>query len=230
MVVPTGGPPLEIDFHGNPNIGPERLFAFEGGYRVEPTRGLLFDLATFYNIHTNMDAFPRGGAHFVFPPVPHLLGTSSVYNGLNGSSYGAELAATWKVTEAWKLQGSYSYTGVNLHSTVANNSAAQIAGVEYSTPFHMAQIRSYYDITKDIEFNAAVYANSGIHSQTAAPSIGSLVRMDLNLVWRPWKNAELTAGVRNLLDNRHPEFQDRFSRNTQSEVPRSFFVEFGVGF
>jgi hypothetical protein len=48
--------------------------------------------------------------------------------------------------------------------------------------------------------------------------------------WKPCPEVELSAGVRNILDNRHPEGQNNIFTGVANEVPRTFFVELQVSF
>ena len=49
-------------------------------------------------------------------------------------------------------------------------------------------------------------------------------RADLYVTWKPRENLELTAGVANIFDDRHPEFSSS-SVFVNSEVPRTFYAQ-----
>jgi iron complex outermembrane receptor protein len=91
-------------------------------------------------------------------------------------------------------------------------------------PQNQFNLRSYVDLTKDLEFNGALYyVEQTSHTGGIVPlTTPSYVRLDLGLTWRPTKSIELSLWGQNLLDNRHSEF---FSFHTQflTEVPRGMF-------
>ena len=87
------------------------------------------------------------------------------------------------------------------------------------------QVRSYLDVTKNLEFNAGAYYVENL----AGPGIPSYVRVDLGMTWRPQKDMELTVGVQNLLDDRHPEFGGQFGV-ASSEIQRTVYAQFLVRF
>ena len=124
-----------------------------------------------------------------------------------GESYGAEVAVTWRVSANWRLEGSYSFVQVQLHGEILQTPGEQ------STPHNMAQLRSYYNVTQDLEFNAALYYVDEAPARLAE----SYLRLDLGVTYRPTDHLELAVWGRNLLDASHREFSGR------DEVERSAY-------
>ena len=56
-----------------------------------------------------------------------------------------------------------------------------------------------------------------------AMNIPSYVALDLHLAWHPLKNLEIAIIGRDLLDNRHPEFNSTSIATLSTEVERSVF-------
>ena len=55
------------------------------------------------------------------------------------------------------------------------------------------------------------------------------VRVDLGLTWRPKPDVELSLGVQNLLDDRHPEFGGQFATEA-TEMQRAIYGQFSIRF
>lgn len=205
------GSPLGLNrLFGNPNADAEQLNAYELGYRIEPTKRLSFDLATFYNQYHNLlrfvtnSSFPQGPTIVVFP--------QTVENSGSADTFGVELSTTWKVTDSWRLMAGYSYLHVDLHP---NDRAFQ------GNPEQQVQLRSYLDLPWNMEFNSAIYY---VDRQTAASGLGTAtipayIRLDLGLVWHPTKSLEIGVWGQNLIDDQHAEFPSLKS-SVQTEIPR----------
>jgi len=208
-----------ISLFGNPNIDAEKLIAYELGYRIEPTKRLSFDIAGFYNQYDDLLRFVPGpsfmqGSVTVFP--------QTMQNSGSAETFGAELSAQWKVTDAWRLVASYSW----LHAEVRPNDPAF-----QGNPQHQVQLRSYLDLPGNLELNNAVYY---VDRQVAASGLGTAtipayVRVDAGLVWHPSKSVEIGIWGHNLLDDRHPEFPSLKS-SVQTEIPRSIVGKITVRF
>lgn len=220
-VVPLQPLPFAAAYVGNRDLKSEQLLALESGYRAEPVSNLSLDLVGFLNFHHGVvEALPSGAPGMGFSPVPHLVNAVSPQNAANGISYGAEVATRWKVSDQFTLAASYSYLCMSLTTDEGIQGSAPGTNTDRSSPSHQAQVRAYYDITRDLQVNAATYFVGTVEN----PHISSYLRTDLNVVWKMHKNAELQAGVRNLFDPQHPEFIDNEVRMTGNEVPRTFFV------
>src|SRR5690606_40950430 len=110
-------------------------------------------------------------------------------------------------TPDWRLEASYS----RLHTRI---DGPVLPYEETGTPEQLAQLRSYVDITPDLELNAAVY-HVGEVPLTGIPEY---TRADLGLAWRPRPGLELSAWGQNLLDASHREA-------SAAEVPRGVYLQ-----
>jgi iron complex outermembrane receptor protein len=217
---PTGptGPVGQLGLIGNDRLDAEELLAFEAGYRVRPTPTVSIDLAGFYNRYDRLRGLRSLPPAFnPVPPPAVVVLDQQVANVMDGHSYGAEAAVTWQATEQLRLVGSYTWLDVDLRGGVAEDRQY----FENSSPRHQAQLRSYLTVTRDLELNAALYYAERLRTN----DVPSLLRLDLNVTWRPTPDLELTAGVQNLLDDYHAEFTDSHVALRRSEVPRTLFVQ-----
>jgi iron complex outermembrane receptor protein len=213
---PPVGPPVLVALLPTADLKSEELIAYELGYRVEPAKHLAFDLTGFYNTYQNLHVTTAGAARLEATPAPlHVLSPlEGSYNG-SGVTYGVELQAQWRVTDSWRLTAGYTW----LHMRLAANNAA-----ERASPAHQFNLRSYVDLTKDLELNSVVYY---VNQTTQAPFGGPVttpayVRLDLGVTWRPTKQLELSVWGQNLLDDRHAEFTS-LQTSFVTEIPRSVF-------
>jgi iron complex outermembrane receptor protein len=221
-VDPQSGLPLELDITGNNQLYSEQLVAYEVGYRSQVTKTFSVDAAAFYNVYDNLLSFsPQAPQVVNTVNGPLVLIDAPRNNKRRADTYGLELAANWNVMDNWRLAASYTWLNVMVHSSSSDHSPQPESATEDNVPRNQAQIRSYFDLTRDLEFNAAAYYVENL----AAANIPSYVRVDLGLTWRPIKGAELTAGVQNLLDDRHKEFDGQFGV-TSTEMQRAVYLQF----
>ncbi len=140
-------------------------------------------------------------------------------NSGEAATYGVELASTWEIADNWVAMGSYSFLEIDF-SSVAGSDA------EGKSPRHKFDIRSYLDITDDLEFNSALYYVDTIPNEGAS----AYFRLDLGFTWRPAPNLELSFWGQNLLDDKHLEFGDDQFQALPLEVPRSFYAQLTLRF
>ncbi len=209
----------QLIIRGNPEINSEQLIAYELGYRFNPTNNLLVDTSLFYH---DYDQLRSTETRFQPYPVPTIL--YELENKMFGNTYGLELASHWQVTEAWKLIGSYSYLYTHLDIT-ADSNYTEFELLEHNSPTNQASLRSLWNITDNIELDAALYYVGEVESQKAA----EYNRFDLRLGWQASKNLAISLGGRNLFDSQHSEFGGFSGKNNfpiySSEIPRSYYLQ-----
>ena len=114
---------------------------------------------------------------------------------------------------------SYSFLDIDVTSVDGNSE-------EGESPRHQFNIRSYLDITDDLELNSALYWVDTIPDEGAS----SYVRLDLGLTWRPAPNVEVAVWGQNLLDDKHLAFGDDLFRALPLEVERSVYAQVTLRF
>ena len=92
---------------------------------------------------------------------------------------------------------------------------------EGDTPAQQLHARSFWTISPKVSFDAAFYY-VGELSKRSTPSY---TRTDVRLGWRPIPMLDLGAGVRNLFDDKHLEYQSGSDTEDTFEVERSLFGE-----
>jgi iron complex outermembrane receptor protein len=154
-------------------------------------------------------------------PIPRVILPLNLTNNTKVDSYGIETAATWRVRDNWRLLAAYSFLYLDAHgggSSVADQGS--VTDIETATPKNQFHLRSYYELTRNIELNAGLYYVDSV-LQYDTPSY---IRVDAGVTWRANANMSLRAWVQNVFDNRHREFGS-IPYNPASEIERAAFVQ-----
>jgi iron complex outermembrane receptor protein len=214
--------PAEATVEGNPDHDSEKLVAYEAGYRIQPTKRVSIDLSVYYNNYTRLESLesqaPRPGATVIFP--------STFANNIRGDTYGGEIAANLQVTDRWRLAASYSLLHATFERVPGSNDTTSAAADAGSSPRNQAQLHSYWDITRRLHFNTGVYFTGSVPEY----NVPAFTAVDLNVMWEPVDAMEVTVGVMNLLQNRHPEFGTSYGQGFADQVPRTIFAQFSYRF
>lgn len=179
--VDIGGVNVPLAVTGDPNLKPEKLLAWELGYRWQPADRWLLEVALFDNDYQRL-----------IEPAPGIFGAFT--DAGTGRTWGMDINASAQFTDRWRVEGSWSTLRVDVGGPVYTFE-------ERSSPRHLAQLRSYLDIGEYGEFNAAWYHVDEI-PQNAIPAYD---RLDLGLAWRLGAATRLELWGQNLLDAHHVE-------------------------
>ncbi len=214
---PDGTPVIVVVF-GSANAKSEVLRAYEFGYRVQSSRKLSLDLATFYNTYHHLTSFEPGPPFFETATPPHLVVPIYYSNLLRGKTSGLEASVNFNVTNHWKLQGSYSFLRMRLQRDAASQDTVS-EGTAGDNPQHQFQLHSYFKLPRNFELDTALYHVSRLAGQP----VPGYTRLDARLGWHVRENVELSLGLQNLLDKQHPEFDTIGVAVIPSQVRRSFY-------
>ena len=197
----SGGPPsgifVPLTVTGDRDLDSEELTAWEAGYRVKVSQRLMIDTAAFYNDYRKIIGAPT-------------TGVGAFANSASADSYGVEVAATWQAADNWRIESSYSFLKVDVDGDVR----IDILG---DAPRNQFQIRSYLDLSKDLELNAGLYYNDNVPAYDA----DAYLRLDVGVTWRPAVHVELSVVAQNLLDPSHRESNDVLFQDSPTEIERS---------
>ncbi|MCH7978544.1 MAG: TonB-dependent receptor [Acidobacteria bacterium] len=91
-VIPNPQGPLTIlSLLGNLDVESETVLAYEMGYRYQPSPHVSLDVATFYNLYSDLLSTEPASPFFESsPPPPHLVVPLRFDNRLEGETYGLE--------------------------------------------------------------------------------------------------------------------------------------------
>jgi iron complex outermembrane receptor protein len=137
----------------------------------------------------------------------------------SGHVYGVEEAASWNVTNNWRLMGCYTYLMMDLSEPPTNT--ASLSATEALAPKNQFSIRSYWNVTDRLQWDNMLYYVSAIESP-----VDAYFRYDTRIGWQVQPGVEASLIGRNLFDSAHPEFTDL----PQTQEPRSVLARITLKF
>jgi iron complex outermembrane recepter protein len=203
------GMPLLAFVIGNPDFKSEILTAYEIGYRVKPCNRLSLDFTAYYNHYDDMRTLEVGSPYpSAGPPFPHLVLPITVENLAKARSYGAELAATWIVSDRWRVMGGFSCIRNNFYHLPSSTDTSQQDVFEEHPPRNQYTVRSYLDLGKNTELDAILYCVDSSFGNSGALRVSGYKRLDLRLGWHPKPGLEVSFGGRNVFGHARREYGD----------------------
>ncbi|MBI4664104.1 MAG: TonB-dependent receptor [Verrucomicrobia bacterium] len=212
-----GGPfPLFLTGSGDAAVRSHTMLAYEAGYRIQPKDHLSLDLAAFYNDYDDFNIGRAGTPFFEPAPTPHLVLPFTTTSGGKGRGYGVEAATQWRLTDWWRLSGSYSFLKIELRDFPSG-----LEG-EGKDPRHQATLRSAMDLPANLELDFwGRYVG-----ELPIFGIDPYFDLDVRLAWQPHKNLELAIVGQNLIEARRFEFApNEFDRTIGTAVQRGVYVQ-----
>ena len=197
---------------------PEKLLAYELGYRLQPTSRLFLDIVAFYNRYTDLLSL-EPGAPFTeaTPPPGRVIVPFLLRNKLHGETYGVELAADWQPFDWWRVSGTYTFLQLNLTPDQDSLDTSTAGSTEGSSPHHQVSVRSFVTLPGHVEFDLVWRYVDHLPSQ----NIDSYHSLDARLGWRPLPHLSVAVVGQNLLTDHHAEFGGGSSGVT--EIERSVY-------
>lgn len=202
----VNGLPFLARFNPNPNFAPEQLNGYELGYRRLFGKKVSLDIAGFYNHYHDLfdEEFAGPIALEDNPPPPHLLLPAQFRNGLEGYTKGIEIAPEWRVTDRWRLRGSYSFLYMDLERSPNSGDIGTIPQIVGASPQHEAWVQSSLDLSKTLQLDLTyryVSALPAPNQMIPAYSTG-----DVHFAWRFRTGWEWAVVGQNLLQPWHAEY------------------------
>jgi iron complex outermembrane recepter protein len=225
--------PTLVTVLGNGHMRPEKVTAFETGYRWQPTQRVNLDIAAFYNLYGDLGTvdqlLPRllGGV----PNLPVEFG-----NEAKGHGYGIELAAGWQASRWLSFRSAYTWQRTELSRDPTSSDTTTIA-YQNSIPKHEVYLRSSATITPTVALDVtARYVGRLNLSAANTPlvtlmDINSYLALDLRLGWHVTDRLLLELIGQNLNRSHHIEFQDFGpTRAATAQIPRAAIARITVQF
>jgi len=171
---------------------PEKLIAYELGYRAQPSSNTSISIATFYNVYQDLrsaEFSPTGGLPLTFE------------NGMQGDTYGIEVWGNYRVNDWWRLTA-----GVNwLHENLGfKPGSSQIGGIEIAgdDPNFQYSVRSTMNLSETVALDLSLRKIGAL----PAPFSPSYVELDGRIGWNVSKSLEISLRGLDLLHRNHVEF------------------------
>ncbi len=217
LVSATG--PVFVRLIPDPAFVPEKLTAYQAGYRVQPAAPMFLSLASFYNRIDDVlsteatPAFTEPAADPVRVVIPVTFG-----NGLEGASYGAELSADVRPGARWRLTGSYSLLVIQLSKKPGSGDVSQERRNEGQSPRHQLQVQSSVDLPRGWMIDAFLRHISRL----PASQVPAYTTFDLRAAWRATPALEVALAGQDLGQAHHLEWPSGASANI--EIRRSAYL------
>jgi iron complex outermembrane recepter protein len=207
-------------FSGDPNLAPQHSITYELGARGHYFGKLDVNANLFWQNIDDVYTFqPRLGP----PGLMHF----ELENNTRAGIYGAELDAKYALSKSLSLLGNYTY------EQLAWSGGAGIWQKDaMSPPHHKFMLGARYDPIADLHLSSHLYFVDSVEAPNpsfpfVSRDIDRYFRLDLRAEYEFWnKQASLSVGVRNLLDDHHPEGTTLFLNN--AEVPRMIYAELRI--
>ena len=199
------------------------LMAYELGYRTSLLdRRLQFAINGYWHELWDVTTLsPRFG--------PPGLIKQSLANRASESLYGVELESRYALTPATTLLGNYTYQQLNWESEAPYRDRDLV-----SPPKHKFMLGVRHDLTDDLHVAAHAWWVDAVQAPNSknpfvAREIDPYWRLDLSLEYEFWNDdAALSVGVRNLIDDHHPEGGTLFLN--RADTPRMIYAQLRLTF
>ena len=171
---------------------PEKLTAYELGYRAQPSPSAAISISTFYNVYTDLrsvETTPR-----TFYPVMFA-------NEMAGHTYGAEVWGNYRLTDWWRLTAGANWLHESLHFQPGSS---QIGGTALAgdDPTYQASVGSTIDLTREWLLNVNLRRIGALPNPTSP----AYTEADARISWDVSRWAEISLTGSNLLHAHHLEF------------------------
>ena len=178
---------------GDPDFKPEKVTAFELGYRGNPGAALSFSASVFYNEYDDLRTIEVTPAVF----LPLRWG-----NFMEGSAYGFEAWADIQLTPWWRISPGVRTLHKNLEFS---DGASEIVGVRQAgnDPSSRYYIKSSMDLRR---FTIDVMLRNV--SPLTDPALDEYSEMNARFAWHASERLELALKGFNLLNETHLEYPD----------------------
>jgi iron complex outermembrane receptor protein len=196
-----------VAFQGNPSFKPEKLNAFELGYRVRATSRLFFDVTGFHHEYRQLRSLE---------PTPPFGIPLVQYNLLDAETSGVELSVKFEPTSWWRVSGNYSYLRRRLQPQPASRDPNR-GTLEGNDAPRLFSLWSSMDFPRRTSLDL-ILRHVGALPQ---PFVPSYTELDVRFGWRPTDSVEISLVGQNLLDRQHLEFGT--ASPATAEIERSFY-------
>jgi iron complex outermembrane recepter protein len=182
---------------------PERVTAYEAGYRFLPSRRFSLDVSTFHNVYTDLQTIERGEAAESLFPVRGVMTQLTRTNAGYGKTYGAEVLGFWTISDALQLSGSYTRLQMRLDPTGFPHNEDGERMDELYAP-NMFFVRAYTDLPHRIELNGELRYVGAV----PGAEVGRYLEGNIHASREIRRGLRLNVTVENVLHGRHGEWDE----------------------
>jgi iron complex outermembrane receptor protein len=196
---------------------PERLVAYEVGYRANPTPRLSFSATVFYHNYEGV----RSNEATPGTIIPLRIG-----NGLEGETWGLEAWGDADITDSWRLSAGGSALGKSFRAAPGSMDRSSLAAAGHDPDFQ-AMLRSQNRLAEGLNLDVRLRYVDAVPAELTPGYVKApaYAEADARLSWRVSDRVELSVAGFNLLDAAHPEA----SEPRRTEMRRNFQVALRYG-
>ncbi len=215
--------PISLQIKGNEAIGPERLTAWELGYRGQITPYWSVDTAIFYHDYSDL----RDGA-LVAQSLSgeYIRLETEVGNILEAEEKGLEIASQWLVNPSLQIQLIYTHQSLELGYQGPDGPWYDLSKANYVRPAaeNILSLRSSISLKADLDLNLWLRLQG-----KPADRGENISALDINLRWSIDPNNRLSLMAKNLFAGGQLHYDDE-GITTNTEVPTSVSLRWQVEF
>lgn len=209
----AGKPPFVLN--GGANFESELADVLELGYRSQLSQRLSFSVNAYRTLYDRLHTQEL---------VPHHTPLQVYFgNGMKGATSGLDVWGSFQASADWRLSAGFSALREKLALKPGSTDTAGSVAKAGRDPAHTWSLRSSWQLSQRTEFDAAVRRVAALSS----PAVPAYTALDMNLIWRPRPDLELSFSGQNLVGPGHGEFT---GIATRSDAGRTLFVKFSSRF
>jgi iron complex outermembrane receptor protein len=197
---------------GGGEFKPEKLTAYEVGYRAQPSSRLSISVSTFYNSYDDLRTIE-------FDPLTLL--PLHWGNLMDGHTYGAEAWANYQVSDWCVVTLAFNQLYESLHFKPGSSDLLGIAEAG-DDPSHQAHLRTSMNLSSNLTLDADLRYVGTLPN----PEVHAYEELNARLGWRISKHWDAALFGQNLLHARHQEFtvppSDAISRSAMLDARWKF--------
>ena len=178
---------------GNAGFSPERVSAYEAGYRSRPASNFSLSVSAFFNVYDDLRSIEARSATVLLP--------LQWGNMMRGDTWGVEAWANWQVNDWWVLSPGLTA----LHESLSYKpGASQLLGIAEAgdDPSTHGVIRSSMNLGRRVTLDLALRYVGALPD----PALRAYTEMDGRVAWQAGRELELALSGSNLLHPSHEEF------------------------
>jgi iron complex outermembrane receptor protein len=181
-----------LALQGNRAFRPERVTAYELGYRGTPAPTLSFSLSAFYNVYDDLRT--------IEPLSPPGFFPLTWGNLMRGNTYGVEGWADWQVSDWWRLSPGFRTVSKRLS---LEPGASGILGTAQAGDDPASELK----LTSSMSLPGGVDLDTTVRHVAALPNpaLPAYWEMSARIGWQLTSTLELSVTGSNLLHARHLE-------------------------
>jgi len=177
---------------GGSDFRPEKLTAYEMGYRGQATSRVSISVSTFYNSYDDLRSLEFD---------PETLLPLHWGNLMDGHTYGAEAWVNYQAADWWVVTAAFTQLYESLHFKAGSSGLLGIAQAG-DDPSHQAHLRSSMNLTSGLTLDADLRYVSTLPN----PNVHAYDELNARLAWHISKQWDAAISGRNLLHAHHQEF------------------------